>query len=108
MLHSWSPDMLRALPFLSSLTETEFAWLLPSIARRGAQPRDTILRAGDVPDGIYIIVTGSVQLLHQDPDGRAFVAERFGRGELFGEMGLIDATACPASVVAAEACELAL
>lgn len=109
MLRSgWPPDILRALPLLSSLPETEFAGLLPSIARRSAQARETILRAGDAPDGIYIIVTGSVQLVHQDPEGRAFVAERFGPGELFGEMGLIDATACPASLVAAQACELAL
>ena len=104
---SWSPENLRALPLLAALTESEFTSLSSSIARRSFPARETILRAGDIPRGIYIIVVGSVQLVHQDQEGRVFVAERFGPGELFGEMGLIDASACPASAVAAEPCEVA-
>jgi CRP/FNR family transcriptional regulator, cyclic AMP receptor protein len=104
---TWPAEALRSLPLLASLTETELTWLLPSIKRRRYEARVCILRAGDTPEGIYIIVTGHVQLVHEDDEGHALVADLFGAGELFGEMGLIEATDCPANVVAAEACEVA-
>jgi CRP-like cAMP-binding protein len=104
----WSPEILRSLPLLRSLTEAEFTRLLPSIKRRHFEPRATILRTGQAPDGIYIIVTGSVHLTHEDQEGHSFVAENFGPGDLFGEMGFIDASACPANVIAAEVCEVAV
>ena len=96
---------LQALPFLSVLTDTELASLLASTKRRSFPKRECILRTGEPSDGLYLVISGRVRLVHHDHDGRALIAETFGPGELFGEMGLIDASASPANVIAAEACE---
>jgi CRP/FNR family cyclic AMP-dependent transcriptional regulator len=101
-----SAETLRTLPFLCSLSDREFTWVLPAIRHRAFSARTCVLRAGELAEGLYILISGRVQLVHQDQDGRALIAETFGPGELFGELGLLDATACPASVVAAEDCEV--
>lgn len=48
----------------------------------------TIFRRGDMPSGLYFLVSGSVKLLAQAPGGRDKVIDIFGDGQLFGEIGL--------------------
>jgi CRP/FNR family transcriptional regulator len=48
----------------------------------------TIFRRGDLPSGLYYVVSGSVKLLAQAPAGREKVIDIFGDGQLFGEIGL--------------------
>ena len=105
---SFSPGeakTLHALPFLSVLTDAELASLLPSTKRRTFLKRAHILRNDEPSDGLYLLMSGRVRLVHHDQDGRALIAETFGPGELFGELGLIEGSACPVNVIAADACE---
>src|SRR5687767_15996897 len=102
----FSAETIKSLPIFSASNDAELTSLLPSLKRRTFEPGSCILRAGDTPDGLYVIVSGSARLVHHDREGRALIAEVFKRGDLFGEMGLIDATSCPASVIAVEACEV--
>src|SRR5688500_7849589 len=85
-----SPQMMRTLPLLSSLSDGEITWLLRSAKRRAVPTRTFVLRAGEPADGLYLLIAGRVRLMHHDQEGRALIAETFGPGELFGEMGLID------------------
>lgn len=48
----------------------------------------TIFRRGDLPSGLYCVVSGSVKLLAQAAAGREKVIDIFGDGQLFGEIGL--------------------
>lgn len=48
----------------------------------------TIFRRGDLPNGLYFVVSGSVKLLAQAPAGRDKVIDIFGDGQVFGEIGL--------------------
>lgn len=48
----------------------------------------TIFRRGDLPNGLYYVVSGSVKLLAQAAGGRDKVIDIFGDGQLFGEIGL--------------------
>jgi CRP-like cAMP-binding protein len=98
--------MMRTLPLLASLSDSELMALLRSAKRRAIPTRTFVLRAGEPADGLYILIAGRVRLMHHDQEGRALIAETFGPGELFGEMGLIDETGCPASVVTAEDCDV--
>jgi CRP/FNR family cyclic AMP-dependent transcriptional regulator len=65
-----------------------------------------VVAAGEVPDGLYILLSGRVRVIHEDADGRTLIASELGPSEFFGEMGLIDSTPCPASIRAMERCEL--
>ncbi|HYH43689.1 MAG TPA: Crp/Fnr family transcriptional regulator, partial [Burkholderiales bacterium] len=103
---TWSADILKSLPILSELAAGDFGRMAQAARRRSVPARSYVLRAGETPDGLYVVVSGRVRLVHQDQDGRALIAEIYGPGEFFGEMGLLDETASPASVVASEDCEL--
>jgi CRP/FNR family transcriptional regulator, cyclic AMP receptor protein len=104
---TWDSRLLRRLPVVSTLTDNQFASLQRTIRRRSFAARACILPAGEAPDGLYIIVSGRARLRHQDQDGRALIAETYGPGEFFGEMGLIDPRPYSAAVEAAEMCEVA-
>lgn len=60
-----------------------------------------LFRAGDPGDVMYVLITGSANVLVGDE-----VIERAGPGTLLGEMALIDAAARAATVVATSECRL--
>lgn len=100
------PAVLSTLPPLSWLSEAQIARALPSIQSHTYAPRTCILNAGDPADGLYILVSGRVLVLHEDGDGNEFVLAAVGANDFFGELGLLDSGYCTASVRALEACEV--
>jgi CRP/FNR family cyclic AMP-dependent transcriptional regulator len=98
--------MLRTLPLFSLIPEDQFAALLPSIQRRDYLARALILRAGERPDGLYVILAGKVKVLVDDGEGREFVVSVLGRNEFFGELGLIDGEPAHVTVESLQACEM--
>ena len=73
-----------------------------TMQRRSFNEGETIFTVGDASDCAYLVVIGSVRV--HLPNGRTKV---LGRGEIFGEMGLIDSRPRSATVVAAEYCVFA-
>ncbi|MGA8297531.1 MAG: peptidase domain-containing ABC transporter [Acidimicrobiales bacterium] len=86
-----------------------FARLQPALAdlvARLFQPREiefgeTVFSEGDPPDGMYLIVEGSVRVL-VNHDGNETTLARFGPGEWFGETAFLDSSARTATVRASE------
>ena len=70
-------------------------------------PGVVILREGDRGNAAYEIVRGCVEVL-TERSGRRVMLARLGRGQVFGEMGLIADTARTANVVAVEPCTVRL
>ena len=52
--------------------------------------KTTLIEAGQKPDVLYYIITGSVSVLMEDPDGHEIVLSYLNPGDFFGEMGLFD------------------
>ncbi|MDG2308351.1 MAG: cyclic nucleotide-binding domain-containing protein [Candidatus Binatia bacterium] len=50
---------------------------------------ETVFRQGDTGDLVYVIVTGEVEAIREDPDGEDQVLATMGAGEYFGEMALL-------------------
>ncbi len=50
---------------------------------------ETVFRQGDTGDLVYVIITGEVQAIREDPDGEDQVLATMGPGEYFGEMALL-------------------
>ena len=58
-------------------------------ARRRTVPSRTVLiTAGEQPDSLALVVSGSVEVLIEDDDGNDMVLAYLGKGQFFGEMGL--------------------
>jgi CRP/FNR family cyclic AMP-dependent transcriptional regulator len=47
-----------------------------------------MIHAGDLPDVLYYIVDGSVEVMIEDEDGNEMVLAYLNKGQFFGEMGL--------------------
>lgn len=58
--------------------------------RRRYPTKSVIIYAGDKPDVLYFIVSGSVTVLIEDDDGREIVLAYLNKGDFFGEMGLFE------------------
>jgi len=47
-----------------------------------------MIHAGDLPDSLYFIISGSVEVMIEDEDGNEMVLAYLNKGQFFGEMGL--------------------
>lgn len=56
--------------------------------KRSFGPKQTIVQAGEPPQSLFLILTGSVSVLVEDEHGREMVLAYLNAGEFFGEMGL--------------------
>jgi CRP/FNR family cyclic AMP-dependent transcriptional regulator len=98
--------MLKSLPLFSTLSDAEFASLLPWIQRRSYLPRSVILRSDESAQGLHVILSGRVRVLIDSGESREFILEMLGPNDFFGEMGLLDGGGCSISVESQERCEI--
>jgi CRP/FNR family cyclic AMP-dependent transcriptional regulator len=54
--------------------------------------RTLLVRSGEAPDALFYVIAGSVEVLIEDEHGKELVLAYLGKGEFFGEMGLLEAT----------------
>lgn len=77
--------------------------LLSRICREERYPRGkVIVEQGTAGDRMFIIGSGQVEVRVQISDGTSYAAVYLGRGQVFGEMALIDAAKRSATVLAAD------
>ncbi|PJF23245.1 MAG: hypothetical protein CUN56_01815, partial [Phototrophicales bacterium] len=65
-------------------------------------PVDIVFEQGSAGDALYIIADGQVGVKVNDTDGDSYVALYLGKGQVFGEMALIDQGTRSATIIAAE------
>jgi len=58
--------------------------------KRRYPSKSVIIYAGDMPDVLYYIISGSVTVLIEDDEGHEMVLAYLNAGDFFGEMGLFD------------------
>jgi CRP-like cAMP-binding protein len=87
-------------PFLDSLSpearELLFAAARPVSFVKGA----TLIRHGEAARGAFVLREGEAEARIPAPGGECFVVARLSAGDIFGEMALVDAGTCTATVVA--------
>jgi CRP-like cAMP-binding protein len=87
-------------------TFAKFGFAALQIVAIGSEARqladgETLFHAGETTDAGYVIQTGSLHLITNDPR-LAEPAVTFGPGALIGELALLTETVCSATAVAAE------
>jgi len=55
---------------------------------RKVPAKTVVIHAGDLPDILYYVVDGSVEVMIEDEDGNEMVLSYLNKGQFFGEMGL--------------------
>jgi CRP-like cAMP-binding protein/Zn-dependent protease len=107
---SWrveAAQLIDAMPAFDDLPEDLLSDLAGRVRLRILRPGAPIFRQGDQPDAFYVVRSGSVQIEDEDPDtGDVRVLRTMGRGESFGEMGLLGSHRRQATVRAIDEVEL--
>ncbi len=100
-------ELIDALPAFDDLPEEVLSDLAGRVRLDIMRPGEPIFRQGDRPDAFYIVRRGSIRIEDEDPEtGDARIIRTMGRGESFGEMGLLGGHRRQATVRAVDDVEL--
>lgn len=97
-----SEDIIQVLSrarLFDRLNTDELRRLAPILHHRDFFPRETIVRQGAPGAGLYIILSGSADVVLHDAKGEDIVLATLGEGRMFGEISLIDGAPRTASVI---------
>ena len=89
-------EFLAAVEILSIFTADELDKLAAAIETRNHAFGDTICKAGDAADGLYIIRSGSVRVFSEEHGKETSMGVRK-TGEVFAELAMLRSycTSCP-------------
>lgn len=84
---------------MSAAYEQAIASFHMAARRRSIPNKQTVLREGEPPDNLYLILEGSVSIVLEDDEDHEMVLAYLGKGEFFGEMGLFPELAARSALV---------
>jgi CRP-like cAMP-binding protein len=87
--HLLLSQILAQNPLFASLSEDEAAFLLAVGKRRTIASGELLFASGSPGDQLFIVLDGTIQILMPSQDGDVFV-ERFQRGDMLGEIAVLD------------------
>jgi CRP/FNR family cyclic AMP-dependent transcriptional regulator len=99
-------NALKSIPLFAGLRVEQLAALASEMTVHRFRRSAFILRAGENSDGFYVILSGRAKVLIPGEEGSEVILATLGRGDFFGEMGLLDHHPRSASVQALAPCEL--
>ena len=100
--------LLRGIPLFSSLDAAGFHEVQRRMIEKRFQKNQVVLLEEDTANFIYVVYTGKVRVVHLGSDGSERILAVHKRGDIFGEMALLDAKTAPATVIAMEEAEIGL
>jgi CRP-like cAMP-binding protein/Zn-dependent protease len=107
---SWrveAAEMIDNLATFRDLPEEVLSELAGRVRLRRVAPGQPVVRQGERADAFYVVRRGTLQTVEEDPGQRTErVLRTLGRGESFGELGLLQAAARAATVRAATEAEV--
>src|SRR5438045_2269039 len=98
--------MLQEVPLFELLDDDERGTLAEILDTRHFDRGDTIFAYGDTGDSLYVVRSGVVQVYVENNEGEKIILGENIRGDLFGEISLLDGGARTATAVATEDSEL--
>ena len=100
------PSILKSLPMFETLTAPELVKVERIVHRRRFAAGEVIIRARSPRSGMYIVKSGSVDVVRPMGNGIFQKVGRLDVGDLLGEFAILDDSPRSTSIVAAEPSEL--
>lgn len=100
------PNTLGALPLFRGLPPEQLAGVNLGLYRRTVPAGTTLMMADDPGEVAYIIQSGTVKVHVEQADGSDVILALRGRGEIVGELSILDQRGRSATVVTMEECSL--
>ncbi len=83
--------LIDASPMFDDLPEDVLSDLAGRVSLGRYPAGKPVFRQGDRPHAFYVVRTGALHVIEEDPEtGKERVIRTLGRGDMFGELGLID------------------
>ena len=95
-------DVISQVPLFSDLSQREVQILAANCREREYPEGATLLRQGETGVGLFILISGKVQVTQQSGSGDTRNLGVFERGAVLGEMSLLDDLPRTATVIATE------
>lgn len=92
--------LLRSVPLFADLEEPELERFSRVAVARSFPAGTRVFHEGDHSDACYIVRDGSFRVTREHSDGRAITLATLGRGDIFGELAMLDGEVRSASVEA--------
>lgn len=99
-------SLLAEVPLFQLLDADERAALAQMMEQASIAAGDVLFREGEPGDRMYVVCSGAVELTTTDKLGQKLVLTTAARGDLFGELSLLDQGARNARATVLEAAEL--
>jgi CRP-like cAMP-binding protein len=93
-------NLVKTSPILRSVNPSERTELVQRFAIRAFEPGDRVIWQGKSAEGLYLIASGEVAVVHADASGDSTVVARLGPGEVLGEVAMVLRRPAIADVVA--------
>jgi CRP-like cAMP-binding protein len=99
---------LERVKLFADLAAEDLVALAANLQRRRYGKGQFIFQQGDPGLCLYLVESGKVKITSISTEGKGLVLNRFGPGDFFGELALLDGEPRSADAVAQEACQLLL
>jgi CRP/FNR family transcriptional regulator, cyclic AMP receptor protein len=99
-------ELIRGTELFAELDEGALDLVVAAVVERDLRRGDVLFSEGAVPEHLYVVEDGRIALASRSDDGRESVFALMERGELFGEMGLLDGLGRSAEARALEASQV--
>jgi CRP-like cAMP-binding protein len=80
---------LKNIPFFAGLPERQLAVLAQASCERSYKKDTFVFMKGDRPTGLFAVVSGTIKMACQSPQGEERVIDLIGPGQVFGEAALL-------------------
>lgn len=95
-------QVLARVPLFAALTRRELARIETILHHRQASAGESLVREGEQGFGMYVILSGRIEIRQAGADGGAHLLATLGPGEFFGEQALLDETPRTATALASQ------
>ena len=93
-------NLVRTSPILHSVNPTERADLVQRFTIRTFEQGERLVTQGHTTEGLFLVASGEVSILHHEPSGDKTMVARLGPGEVLGEVALVLRRPANADVIA--------
>lgn len=96
--------MRKVLYILGEMTDADIAWLIEVGERKTLAADEVLIREGRASEGLYILLSGTLVVV--SPSGKEIT--RMERGEMVGEMSIVESRTPSVTVKAASSAQVLL
>jgi CRP/FNR family cyclic AMP-dependent transcriptional regulator len=82
--------LLQGTELFAELDDDALKGIVAASTQRALRRGDVVFAEGAIPEHLYVVEDGRIAIVSKSDDGRESVFALMERGELFGEMGLLD------------------